>query len=123
MPNKVKILDTSTLEEMHTGSLKRRLTELHRCEESFAESDKYGYQKEPNPKETGYIEFKDSPEWKEAHSTVKRILANREHIPNTETRKIDRKQRAKQNRSTEKGRSKEKMCNKTQQRTPAGGRL
>lgn len=81
MSSKVKVVDNNQLERMHTGSLLKRLNDLHRCEESFKDSDRYGYEEEPVPSETGYIEFKNTKEWKDAYEAVKKVLARREHRP------------------------------------------
>ena len=77
MPSKVKIIDKSELEKMHTGSLMTRRKALLACEESLAHSDR-----EQNYKvESGYIEFKQDPNWELAHRELKEVLANREHWP------------------------------------------
>lgn len=75
---------------MHTGTLLRRRTALLKCEESFAVSDRYGYELPPNPDETGYVEFKDQPQWRYAYEDVKEVLATREHIPTGQEKKSKR---------------------------------
>ncbi len=79
MSSKVKIVTKEVLTKMHTGTLMTRRKKLLQCEESFALSDRFGYESEPDPKETGYVEFKDTKEWKNAYKELKEILATREH--------------------------------------------
>jgi hypothetical protein len=92
MPSKVEIKTVEELKAMHTGSLMRRREALLRCEESFEQSDRYGY--EPQPIAGGDIEFKDTPEWKQAYAELKVELATREHVPNKQERKALRRQQA-----------------------------
>ena len=79
MPSKVKIISKTELEKMHTGSLLSRRKKMLQCEDSFRGSDRYGYESEPDPKETGYIEFKETEIWKKSYMELKEILATREH--------------------------------------------
>ena len=79
MPSEVKKVSFEELEYMHTGSLMSRRKKLLACEQSFEVSDRYGNEKEPNPEETGYIEFKNSTAWKEAYKELKAVLSTREH--------------------------------------------
>jgi hypothetical protein len=99
MPEKVKIIPLEGLEQMHTRSLLKRLKELLACEKSFELSDRFGYEPKPDPKITGFIEFKDSDEWREAYADVKEVLSQREHIPNSIERKQKRLDRAKRNKT------------------------
>ena len=95
MTNKVKIVPISDLERMHTGSLISRRVELLKCEESFRASDRYGYEDEPDPEQSGYIEFKDQSLWSVAYREVKEVLANREHVPSAAEKKQRRHEQAK----------------------------
>ena len=79
MPSEVKIIEATELESMHTGSLMTRRKKLLACEESFEVSDRYGIENEPIPEETGYIEFKNSTEWKKAYKELKSVLSMREN--------------------------------------------
>lgn len=79
MPSKVKIIPAAELETMHTGSLMSRRKALLACEESFRLSDRYGYEPEPDPAQTGQIEFKDTEVWQKAYRELKIELAGREH--------------------------------------------
>jgi len=75
MPSKVKIISPKELENMHTGSLMSRRKALLTCEESLDVSDRdKNYQVE-----TGYIEFKQSSEWKQAYRELKAVLDGREN--------------------------------------------
>ncbi len=80
MPSKVKIILKKELEKLHTGSLMSRRMKLLQCEESFVCSDRYGFEPEPNPQNTGYIEYKDTIEWEIAYNELKSILSTREHF-------------------------------------------
>jgi hypothetical protein len=79
MPSKVKIIPKEKLMKLHTGSLINRRKQLLQCEESFTLSDRFGYENGPDPKETGYIEFKDTEDWENAYKELREILKNREH--------------------------------------------
>ena len=79
MPSQVKIISAKELESMHTGSLMSRRKKLLACEESFEVSDRYGNEQEPNPEETGCIEFKNSNAWKKAYKELKSVLSMREN--------------------------------------------
>lgn len=81
MPSQVKIVSKDELDSMHTGTLLRRRTALLQCEDSFAVSDRSDYESSPNPDETGWVEFKDQPQWRQVYEEVKDVLATREHIP------------------------------------------
>lgn len=98
MPSKVPILRLEQLLSMHTGTLLSRRRALLECEESFAVSDRAGYEEAPNPDVTGYIEFKDTSHWKKAYRDLKTILAKREHIPTGEERKAARQERGRARR-------------------------
>jgi len=96
MANKVPILSPTELAELHTGTLMARRDALLRCEESFAASDRACHQgASPRPAQTGFIEFKDTAEWKQAYAELKAVLAGREHIPSKAERKIARQAKAK----------------------------
>ena len=70
MPSRVKIVLKKELENMHTGSLMSRRKKLLECEETFEASDRFGHEQKPDSQDTGYIEFKDTKEWKEAYKQV-----------------------------------------------------
>ena len=80
MPSKVPIKNQDELKALHTGTLMVRRVALLKCEASFSLSDRLA-EDEPNPAETGFIEFKDTAEWKKAYAELKHVLAGREHIP------------------------------------------
>ena len=80
MSSKVKIVPKSELEKLHTGSLLSRRNQLLACEESFMDSDRVGLEEEPDPKRTGFVEFKNTDEWQGAYRDVKDILGTREHL-------------------------------------------
>ncbi len=101
MSSRVPLRDRVELEAMHTGSLLSHLRLLQTCEEAFSSSDRYGYEPEPDPTATGYIEFKDSEEWRKAYQLVKEILSHREHLPTSEERREKRTDRAQSNKSKE----------------------
>ena len=95
MSSKVKIIHLNELTGMPTAALVGRRTELLKCEESFKCSDRYGYEDQPDPDKTGYIEFKDQSHWLSAHNDVKEILKHREHVPTAAERKIRRQEQSK----------------------------
>lgn len=92
MPSKVRVIAKVELNSMHTGTLLRRRTELLKCEESFEVSDRFGHEPVPNPAESGYIEFKNQPQWAVAYQDVKDVLADRDHLPTGEQRRQARMQ-------------------------------
>jgi len=95
MAKKVEIISLEKLNNMHTGTLMNRRKALLKCDESFESSDRNGYETKPLTKNTGLIEFKDTPEWKNAYKDLKNILATRENLPNKQERKEIRKAKAK----------------------------
>ena len=95
MASKVEVKTLNELREMHTGSLMSRRAALLKCEESFEESDRSGYEMKPSTSVTGMIEYKNTPEWKNAYNELKSVLSNRENIPNKQERKEIRKAKAK----------------------------
>ncbi|MDA7598137.1 hypothetical protein N8813_04350 [bacterium] len=101
MPSRVPLRDRTSLEAMHTGSLLSHMRKLQACEESFSASDRHGYEAPLDPLATEFIEFKDCDEWREAHLLVKDILAQREHLPTAEERRIKRLARAQSNNTKE----------------------
>ncbi|MBI3561179.1 MAG: hypothetical protein HY080_05615 [Gammaproteobacteria bacterium] len=74
--------------------MKRRAA-LLKCEESLEASDRNGYEVKPIAKYTGLIEFKNTPEWKQAYDELKNVLGTRENMPNKMKRKQIRAQKAK----------------------------
>lgn len=94
MSSKVEIKTLEELNVMHTGSLMKRRAALLKCEESFEQSDRNGYEAKSNIKNTGIIEYKDTPEWQQAYTELKSILNNRENLPNKQERKEIRKEKA-----------------------------
>jgi hypothetical protein len=95
MANKIKIVSKEELRKLHTGTLMKRREGLLKCEESFQSSDRFGYEDEPIPEETGYIEFKNTQAWRQAYREVKEILSNREHWPSRNERKESRLEKVK----------------------------
>ena len=81
MSNKVEPKTLAELEAMHTGSLMSRRKSLLKCDESFELSD------QTVRSGSGLIEFKNTPEWKQAYQQLKEVLAKREHVPNKQERK------------------------------------
>lgn len=96
MPSKVKLLSKAALLKMHTGSLLTRRSALLACEESFSESDQFNYENEPNPHETGYIEFKDTEVWSKSYRELKEVLSTRENVLSKKERKELRCKKAQQ---------------------------
>jgi hypothetical protein len=72
----VQILSEKDLHGMNTRQLLGRLKRLRFCEDSFHGSDLL----EHEVQSCAGILFKDTPEWKDAYKTVRRVLAGREHI-------------------------------------------
>lgn len=73
---KLSVIDLDKLDSLSTPRLLARLKRLHQCEESLEKSDR-------KPREitsTGFIEFKESAEWKAEYDYLKKLLAEREHI-------------------------------------------
>jgi hypothetical protein len=64
---------------MPTRRLLGHLERLRGCQESLERSDGPPFGADYHPEEVVY--FKDDPRWGEQYSTVKRILAGREHVP------------------------------------------
>jgi len=94
MASKVEVKSIDDLQKMHTGTLMNRRAALLKCEETFEMSDRNGYETMPLASDTGIIEFKDSPEWRQAYKDLKGILANRDNIPNKQERKALRQAKA-----------------------------
>jgi hypothetical protein len=92
--SKVEFKTREQLEAMHTGTLMKRRDALLKCDESFQLSD----QSEMSPVASDHIEFKDTPEWKQAYAELKSVLATREHVPSKKERKEIRRQKAKNKR-------------------------
>jgi hypothetical protein len=82
LEREVPILTEEKMLSLSTKQLLGRLKKLRYCEESPDRSD-LG---EDEVKSVTGILFKDTPEWKEAYETVKRILAIREHVPRRKAR-------------------------------------
>ncbi|WP_143557470.1 hypothetical protein [Solemya velum gill symbiont] len=94
MSSRVEFKTREQLEAMHTGSLMKRRDALLKCDESFKLSD----QSVIPPIASAYIEFKDTPEWKQAYAELKSVLATREHVSSKKERKEIRRQKAKHKR-------------------------
>lgn len=92
MSNKVEPKTLAELEAMHTGSLMSRRKALLKCDESFELSEQTARSR------SGMIEFKDTPEWKQAYQQLKEVLAKREHVPNKQERKKLRQLKAKKSK-------------------------
>jgi len=95
MSSKVEFRSLEELYKMPTGTLMSRRAALLKCEESFKQSDRNGYEEKPKAAKTKLIEFKDTIEWQQAYSNVKTILASREHVSNKQERKAIRQAKAK----------------------------
>jgi len=100
MPTKVPIVSLEELQTMHTGSLMSRRKALLACEQSLNDTDRQD-EDMPNSPETGMIEFKDSPQWRQAYDEIKQVLATREHVPDREERRQIRKEKAREAKSGE----------------------
>lgn len=94
MSSKVEIKTLEELHCMHIGTLMNRRAALLKCEETFEVSDRNNYETKPLPKNTGFIEFKDTSEWQKAYEELKSILSTRENLPNKQERKKIRKEKA-----------------------------
>ena len=92
MSKKLDVIIKADLEKMHTGTLMTRRSALLKCEESFELSDQY------HPNQHNGIEFKNTPQWKQAYEDLKAILATRENIPNKQERKALRQAKAKKSK-------------------------
>ena len=90
MLKKLEVISKSDLEKMHTGTLMSRRNALLKCEESFEMSDQYEAAKSDG------IEFKNTPQWKQAHQDIKAVLSTRENILKKQERKALRQAKAKQ---------------------------
>ena len=92
MANQVEKKSKAELAEMHTGTLMARRKALLECDESLEMSDKdEGYQHVE-----GIIEFKNTPEWKQAYADLKGVLSSRENVLNKQQRKEARQMQAKE---------------------------
>jgi hypothetical protein len=89
---KLDVISKTDLEEIHTGTLMSRRNALLKCEESFELSDQY------QTAEHNGIEFKNTPQWKQAYQDLKTVLSTRENIPSKQERKALRQAKAKQSR-------------------------
>ncbi len=72
-----KVLSLDELKTKGTRELLGYLGKLHKCEASYDKSD---MDSNPDLLNDGYIYFKETAQWKAAHTNVKTILAEREHI-------------------------------------------
>lgn len=95
MASRVEIKTVEELKEMHIGSLMSRRAALLKCEESFVLSDRNGHEANYKASKSGFVEFKDTPEWQQAYSDLKAVLSTRENVPNKQERKEIRKEKAK----------------------------
>ena len=93
-------MERAELEGLVTKQLLARLRRLQACEESRALSD----MTVEEVRAVQGILFKDTPEWKRAHKSVKEVLATREHVPGGAERKQIRQARAKRSRNAERTR-------------------
>jgi len=78
----IPILSPESFAGMPTKQLLGRLRALHECEESASLSDRSPAEIVADPG----ILFKDTAQWKEAHSQLKAVLAKREHVPSATER-------------------------------------
>lgn len=92
MSKKLDVISKAELQKMHTGTLMSRRNALLKCEESFELSDQL------QPASHDKIEFKNTPQWKQAYQDLKAVLSTRENIPNKQERKALRQTKAKQSR-------------------------
>ncbi len=92
MSKRLDVISRADLEDMHTGTLMSRRNALLKCEESFELSDQYQAAKHNG------IEFKNTPQWKQAYQDLKAVLSTRENIPSKQERKALRQAKAKQSR-------------------------
>lgn len=92
MGKKVEFKTLAELEAMHTGSLMKRRDALLQC------TERPDRENAAASVGTGPIEFKDSPQWRQAYSDLKQVLDRREHLPNKQERKALRQARAKKSR-------------------------
>lgn len=83
------------LQELHTGSLLKRLELLRSLQGSFEESDWLPEERDAVAA-VGLIAFKNTESWKSAFLDVKAILAERENIPRGS--KAKRREAAQKNR-------------------------
>ncbi len=92
MSKRLDVISKADLEDLHTGTLMSRRNALLKCEESFELSDQF-----QSTKPDG-IEFKNTPQWKQAYQDLNAVLSTRENIPNKQERKALRQAKAKQTR-------------------------
>ena len=85
------------LQELHTGSLLKRLELLRSLQGSFEESDWLPEERDAVAA-AGLIAFKNTESWKSAFLDVKAILAERENIPRGSKAKRREAAQKKQNR-------------------------
>jgi len=84
------------LENLSTKQLLARLKRLRQCAESASFSDEDDIS---NTSEA--IQFKDTPEWKDAYEQLKRVLTFREHVPKGAELAKKRHRQARLNRTAE----------------------
>lgn len=73
---KLTKLELSKLDKLPTRRLLARLKRFQPCEESLDLSDRAS----DHGTKPGFIEFKDSPEWKTEYDYLKKLLKNRDHV-------------------------------------------
>ena len=94
LDREVPIVPKAELAGLPTGSLLTRLQRLQRCEDSRQSSDRSARE----VSDVQGILFKNTPDWRQAHSDLKSILREREHVPSTAERRAARLARIKAGR-------------------------
>ena len=92
MSSKVPIISNEELDSFHTGILMTRRKALLKCEESFELSDQFDH---GSFAQQEFIEFKNTPQWKQAYAELKMVLSTRENVLNKKERKALRQAKAK----------------------------
>ena len=91
----IVILSPEELEMLPTRQLLARLERLRQCEESASLSDANQFPNLPG------VLFKDTEEWAASYEQVKSVLARGEHLPKGDELTVQRNQRAKLSRTSE----------------------
>jgi hypothetical protein len=91
----ITIMSSEQLEGLTTKQLLARLERLHQCEVSASLSDRGELVCPPG------VMFKDTDEWAASYEQLKRVLAQREHVPKGYELVKRRKRRAKLARTTD----------------------
>ena len=102
--NPIHPISIEELEKLSTKQLLSRLRRLHQCEESvlLSDHDDVSYTSDA-------MQFKNTPEWKDAYENVKGLLSLREHVPKGAELVKKRHRRALLNRTTERRTGRRKL--------------